>query len=480
MGRQRLTNILDFANGLTLKSRRQPAASPASGVRRVLGNFAHLLGGKAAAGVVSAIYLVIITRALGVSGYGVLVLVNAYAVLVATIVAYSGFQGVVRYGAIALEAGDTARFARVVRFMVVIELGFGALAIAVAAVLAPVIGPRLGWSHETVQFAILYSLAVLATVRATPQGVLQIARRFDLIGLHQTVSPFVRLGGALAVRAFGGGLTDYLTVWLAASVIEGLSMWLLAYASWRKLAPQEKLLGPWRGVLGQGDGFGKFAIITKFEITLRELAPKLAPLVVGWVLGPAGAGVFALALRGTSLLAQPALLLGRAIYPVLAAQNARRELGDLWRTVWRSVVMATAASAPIVALLGLFGAHVLPMLGGRSFRAGAGLLVLIALSRAASIAGAPIAAGLTALGRPQRSMIAALAANVGLFPLLPVLMWKFGVAGAGWHALIQGVLSTALLALFFARDAKAPAPGEAISPEIAIPRPSPERERLSA
>ena len=453
-----------FPAALRQRFQRQAASPPGdaavTGIRRVMANFAHLVTGKAAAGVVSAIYLLIITRALGAHGYGVLILVNAYVVLVGTVVAYCGFHGVVRYGAIVLEAGDRAGFARIVRYMGVVELVCGAAAITLAALLAPLIGPKLGWSDEAVRFAVLYSLAVIAQIRATPQGVLQLAQRFDLISAHQIVLPGMRLIGATVVWGLHGGLMGYLAVWLTASVVEGLAMWLMALGSWRKLAPGEPLLGPWRGVSTKIEGFGRFAVITKFEITLRELAPKLAPLTVGWVLGPAAAGVFALALRGTSLLAQPAGLLSRAIYPVLAAQNAKREMAPLWRTVWRAALMVTIAAVPIVLLLAVFGRHLLPALGGSTFAAGSALVVLIALSRTASLAGAPIAAGLIALGRPQRSMIVALAANVGLYPLLPLMMWKLGVNGAGWHALLQCAAATLARAFFVVRDGKVAVAGD--------------------
>src|ERR1700756_504381 len=75
------------------------------GLKKVLGNLAHLLGGKAAAGLMSLIYLVIVARTLGVRDYGVLVLVNGYVLFIGSLIAFSGFHGVVRYGSLAVAAG---------------------------------------------------------------------------------------------------------------------------------------------------------------------------------------------------------------------------------------------------------------------------------------------------------------------------------------------------------------------------------------
>ncbi|WP_233151146.1 lipopolysaccharide biosynthesis protein [Sphingomonas mollis] len=425
-----------------------------SGVGLVLANLGHLLGGKVAAGLISLIYLVLVTHRLGATDYGVLVLVNAYAVLVGSVLAFSGFHGVVRYGGLALESGDRAGFARIVRFMAVIELACGAVAVIVAALLVPLIGPRLGWSADTIRIAVPYSLAVIATVRATPQGLLQIAGRFDLIGLHQAVSPLIRLIGALGVWFAGGGLIGFITVWLVAAVAEGIAMWGFGLIAWRRLAAGEPVRGPWRGAARDTEGLKRFILITNFDITVRELAPNLAPLTVGWLLGPAAAGLLALTQRATSLLAQPTVLLSQASYAVLAAQVARGELAALRHTVWRSVVLALSVAIPIVLVLALIGDWLLVTLGGASFAGGTLLMILVAGARTAGLASAPLAAGLTALGLPGRSMTVGLVTSLALYPLLPLMLWLFGTDGAGWHALLQNGVAIVALAAMFRIDAQ--------------------------
>jgi O-antigen/teichoic acid export membrane protein len=428
-----------------------PPPAPSGGFARVLANLAHLVGGKAGAGVMSLVYLVVVARALGVRDYGVLTLVNGYALLVGSVIAFSGFHGVVRYGALAIEAEDPRRLASILRAMTVVELGCGAVAILIAAVAAPIVGPRLGWTPEAVRVALPYSLAVLGTVRATPQGLLQLARRFDLIGAHQLVSPVVKLAGTLAVWAAGGGLTAYLAIWLGAAIAEGAAMWALAWPAWTRLTGGERLAGPWRGAIRREGGFARFAIAANLDITLRELAPNLAPLTVGWLLGPAAAGLFSLAQRATTLFQQPAALLSQASYSVLADLAARREHAALARTVLRSAAFAGAAAGPFLLLFAAGGARVLPLVGGRSFAGSARLVLLMAMARAALLVATPFSAGLTALGRPGRSVTIALVANLALYPLLPVLIHAHGLDGAGWHALAQGLLLLVATIVAFGR-----------------------------
>jgi len=432
----------------------EPSAPPrVSGLRRVLANLAHLIGGKAAAGVMSLVYVVIVARTLGAHDYGVLILLTGYTTLVGSVVAFSGFHGMVRYGTIALEAGDRAELAQIARFMALIELACGVLAFLVALAAIPFVGPRLGWSADAMRIAPVYCIAVFSSVRATPQGLLQIAGRFDLIGVQQTVNPIIRLVGTLLMWALGAGLDGFLIVWLISLVAESVAMWGFGLVAWRKIAGSEPLIGRWRGLLRRIKGFGSFILLTNFDLTLRDLAPNLAPLTVGWILGPAAAGLYSLALRATTLFQQPALLLAQASYSVLVEQVAKRRLDLLRKTVWRSGMLALAVATPFVLVLTFGGKFVLPLIGGKSFTGGAALLALVTFARAANLFASPLSAGLTALGRPQRSMMVTLVTNLALYPALPLLLLWIGLDGAGWQAFGQALIATVMLAIFFAKDA---------------------------
>ena len=139
-------------------------------VGRIYGNLARLLGGKAMAGLISLAYIAIAARALGPAGYGVLTLVHTYALTIGGILEFPGWMVVVRYGAQAQAEDDRPRLARLLVFTAIIEAALAGLAILAAAVLAPILGERLGWSQTAIAFALPYSLAVLASMRSTPAG----------------------------------------------------------------------------------------------------------------------------------------------------------------------------------------------------------------------------------------------------------------------------------------------------------------------
>ena len=423
--------------------------TPGRAVRRIYGNVGLLLSGKAVAGLMSLAYLIIVTRALGASGYGVLVLLHGYVTLIGAIIAFSGWHGIVRYGTIAHQADDHGRMLRLIRFMSILELGCGLVAVLTAAALIPLVGPSLEWPPEAMALALPYTLAIISTVRSTPDGILQIAGRFDLVSAHQLINPAIRLAGSLLALAIGGELKTFLVVWLAASIAEGLGMWLLGLRELYRMRLAEPLLGPSRGALQENEGLLPFIVTTNVDITLSELGPKLAPLTVGWILGPAATGLYSLAQRDSVILQQPATMLGHASFAVIAKLLAAGEVDRFRRSVWHSCGIAILIAIPVTLLLGLFAEPIIRLLGGRTFEGGATLLILIAGGRALMAGSTSLSSGLIALGRPAKSIAANVVGNLALYPLLPLLILVAGLNGAGWHALFQSIVIAGMLAWSF-------------------------------
>ncbi|MFC4294183.1 lipopolysaccharide biosynthesis protein [Novosphingobium tardum] len=445
----------------------EAASAPHKGiVQRIFQNLGLLIGGKATAGLLSLAYMVIAARALGPADYGMLVLVHGFAMTVGGIVEFPGWHAVVRYGAQALEDADDGRLVRLLRFAAGVE-GIGALlAMITVAVLSPIVGPRFGWSAEAQAFALPYSLAVLAAARATPAGYLQLLGRFDLLGAHNAVAPLVRLAGAAIAALLGAGLTGFLIAWLVAALAEWASLWAMGAWLARRNIAAHRLLGPARGVIEENPGILRFMLAANADITFGELAGRIAPLAVGWVLGPAAAGLYAVAQRGTVVIQQPAQILGQAAYAEFARTVASHgRASAVRRALVRCLAIALATALPVVLILTIFARPLVVLIGGKAFAAAAPILIWLAMARVIMLVAPPISAALVALGRPVLSVGANVATGLGLVPLLFLLMHRFGVIGAGVHAVIQAMASSALLVWFVWR---ASAPHPAAEPARAV------------
>jgi O-antigen/teichoic acid export membrane protein len=389
----------------------------------------------------------------------VLVLVHGFAMTVGGIVEFPGWHAIVRYGAQALAEDDHPRMLRLLRFAGLVEGAGGIASVLAAAILAPILGPALGWSPTALAFALPYSFAVLASIRATPAGYLQLLGRFDLLGLHNMVSPAVRLMGAGIAAYLHLGLKAFLVAWLIAALCEWAAMWVLGIVAIRRTLRDPALLGRVRGAVAENPGLWRFMLAANADVTLTELAARIAPLFVGWILGPAAAGLYAVAQRATAVIQQPAQIMGQAAYAELARLIANGGSGMALRTaLLRCAGVAIAVAVPVLLVLAMFGREIAVALGGYAFADAAGLILLLAVARTAWLIAPPASSALTALGRPTLSVAANMTINLGLLPLLPLMMLGFGLAGAGWHAIIQGAGASALLLALVMRQTRAPEP----------------------
>jgi len=427
-------------------------------VSRIYANLVRLLGGKAASAVLGLGYMVIATHALGPVDYGVLVLVHGFAMTVGGIVEFPGWHAIVRYGAQALAEDDHPRMLRLLRFAGMVEAAGGICSILAAAILAPIIGPALGWSQTAIAFAIPYSFAVLASIRATPAGYLQLLGRFDLLGLHNIVPPAVRLIGAGIAAYFHLGLKAFLVAWLIAALAEWIAMWVLGIVAVRRTLRNPVLLGSARGAIAENPGLWRFMLAANADVTLTELAARIAPLFVGWILGPAAAGLYAVAQRATVVIQQPAQIMGQAAYAELARLVANGGTGAQLRSaLLRCAGVAIAVATPVLLILAFFGREIAVALGGHAFAGAASLILLLAIARTAWLVAPPASSALTALGRPTLSVAANLTINLGLLPLLPLMMLWIGLDGSGWQAIIQGVGASTMLLVMVLRQTRDPA-----------------------
>lgn len=428
-------------------------------VGRIYGNLGRLLGGKAAAGVLSLAYLAIAARALGPADYGVLVLVHTYVLTVGGIIEFPGWHAVVRYGAQALACGDRPRLTRLLAFAGLVEGAAGLVAVLTAAALAPWLGPRLGWSDTAVAFAGPYSLAVLASIRATPAGYLQLAGRFDLLGAHNVVAPLVRICGATLAAASDAGLKGFLVAWLAAALAEWIAMWALGFWAARRQVAWSDLAPGLARVPRENPGLWRFMLAANADVTTTELAGRVAPLAVGWMLGPASAGLYAVAQRATVILSQPAQILGQAAYAELARLAVDGDRGRRIRAALGPAIgWALAAAAVVCGLVAMFGRDLAVLLAGDAFAGAAGVMLALTAGRALLMAAPPMSAALTALGRPGLSVQANLFAGLGVLLLLPPLLRHAGLAGAGALAILQALAAVGLLSVHLWRETASAAP----------------------
>lgn len=422
-------------------------ASPADNesVSRLPRNIGWLLGGKGFGGLISLFYLAAAARALGPTGFGIFALVLTYAQLIANLVQFQSWKGVIRFGATHLAARQSERLARLLGFTAILDWTAALAGALIAVVGVVLVAPQFSWGHDVEHYAALFAAALLLTTGATPSGMLRLFDRFDLLAYAEASSPIVRLVGAVAVWVMGGGIAAFLGVWVLAAMVQTIITWVAAVRIHRAHLSINRQT--FRLVLKENPGLWRFMWQASLSSSLGFIWMQTGVLAVGAFAGPVMAGGFRLADRIAGAMARPAETLTRALYPELVrlvAKDDQRRLRALFR---RTVMVSVVVAILLVLICALEGRLVLRLVGGSAFVFAQPFLVVLAASAAIDLAGLALEPVLNAHGKSAAVLRARIVGALVYLVLLLTLIPLMGPIGAALAAAVSCAIMVGMLAL---------------------------------
>lgn len=411
-------------------------------------NSAMLTAGKVYTALVGLLYLALATRALGAHDFGVLILIHAYVVAVRDFVTLKTSQSVVRYGAICLEKNARADFQKLIKFTTLLDLSFCAAGTAAGMLAVSVVGPYFGVTPELVPVATIYCFMILFNFKATSLGLLRLFNRFDLVALMLMVVPTIRVVGACAAYFFYQHISAFLMFWFLAGAVQCLATVYLGWREFRRQGFSKDMDLGLKDLTRPHEGIWPFTWSSHIHRTLHVSTIHIATLVVGFLLGPTGAGFFKIAQEFSSVLLKPAQLFNETVYPEMAKIAVTRNYPRLWSVITHSALVAGAIAAVILLVIFLFGQSLLGLFFGAEYGNAYDVMVLLMIAAAVTMATFALDPALYSIGRPDISMYIRIFTSTLHIAAMFLLMPEIGLAGAGIAA-IAGSLATALLLLFY-------------------------------
>lgn len=408
-----------------------------------LQNLGWMAASKALAAVFSLIYLAIITRSLGVSGFGRFALITGSAQLLANLLAFQTWQIIVQYGVNHLDGNDKAPLARLYRAAVVLDGISAVTGIAAAATILYFFADALGMTENLARATLIFNIIMLFSLRSTPLGIMRLHNRFSLAAAAESAMPTLRLIGAIIAWYVHPKLQGFLIAWAAAELLTAAAHWYAVHRT-----------GDLKLMLKSGSGVSKvptdnpgilrYALDTNFSQTLSVTAKQLPLFLVGGLTGAAAAGAFRLAHQLARSLTVLSNMIARAAFPEIV--RAVRDLGvaGLAGMVARAVRVAFVVSAVVFVLVVLIGQEALALVGGVDFAQGYRSLLWLSGAACIELLVVTFEPSITAARRAHFAFYARLAATTVMvaasFWLVPVMGAEGVAAAVLFNSLTQAVL----------------------------------------
>ncbi|HUE78906.1 MAG TPA: oligosaccharide flippase family protein [Sphingomicrobium sp.] len=410
--------------------------------RSLLKNTSYLGISRAVAAVASIAAFAFTARALGVTLFGILILIHSYAQAASGITKFQSWQLIIRYGG-GVFRGETAEFKAATGFAFGLDVTSAVVGTIAAIALLPLIGAWFGISENYLAIAMLYCLVLPTMAAATPTGVLRALDRFDLISWQSTVDPIARAILAGIAFAADAPFEAYVAIWFGTNLGGDLLQWFLA---WRELRRRDLLTGiePTLRPTTLPNAW-RFAIHVNLTSSLWTAWGPIARLLVGGLLGPAAAALYRVASSLADSAQRPADLLARAYYPEIVRMDLRTKRP--WKMTLRGAVLASFIGLLAVLIMVLGGRPLIELIFGAEFLPAYPVLMVLIIAPLLGMISFPLPSMLYALDRPEAPLWARLAGTISYFIIVAPMASQFGLIGAAASFVVAYAVMVAVLML---------------------------------
>jgi len=411
---------------------------------RIVKNAGWLLGGQSLAAVLSIAYLAMVTRTLGLNGFGVFSLILGIAQTTATIATFQSWQILIHYGVDHVRDGRRDRLDRLIWFCVGLDAASALIGSALSIVAVGLLAKGYGWNGTTSATAIAFCMASMLSFRSTPIGLLRLNDRYAAAATADAAAPIVKMMGAGVVVWQGWGLIGFLSVWALADVAVSAAYWIMAAttcdAPWTRSRPR---IG---GVRTDNEGLLRYAMTTNATSSLKIGSRSLAILVIGMIAGTVAAGAYRLCLQLSTAISKASQMISRSMFPEIARSRAEG-CGELSTMLGRVIRMSLAIAFVAMLILPTAGPYALQAIGGHEYRTWTGLLAIIGGAAVVDMAATAFEPALFALGRQTVAFrISCITTVVMITAMIPAThLW--GAHGAGVTVLLASIATAVAMGM---------------------------------
>ncbi len=424
---------------------------PAATFRRLVKNASWLLGANVLASAIAFAQSVMLGRALGTSGYGLLAIVIAATTIANQLLDIRLWETVIRFVGESHASGRHGEGRAFVKFALWVDAITGVVAFAVVYVIAPWVCE--GWLGRPAATPLvrLYAVTLLtATLNHTLLGVLRVLDRFNWLATHRVTLQALRFLCIAAAIGRGGDLRAIVWMYVFTEIIGAVTLIALTRSACRTGlgAPGADQLALVRPRLAE---FVRFTAHNVATSTLSLVSRHLDVLILAYFRVDAEVGIYRLARQFTQLFMRVTDPLYQALLPELVQIRQRGSVADVRQFIRHAMMRVAAITVPVLLLLVLV-APVIVVLVRPDFAPAVVAIRIMAigvLAHALLLWARPLS---LVLDRPQISSRAFAASALVLIAASLTLVPRFGLLGSAFTYVLTTCTAAGLTA-YWARRA---------------------------
>ena len=421
--------------------------------KKLFFNASWLFGGKTASGIFNALQVIVLARILGVTDYGLLVLVISYIDILNQFFDLRVWETATKYIGTYWENGELDKTRSMIKLSYLLDISSGILAFVLAMVSAKLISVYILKSPEAYVYIWIYSLSLfISTANSTSNAILRVFDKFRTIAFIASIQNLIKLILVAAVLFGGHGIKAVLIVFVAVSFIGFfIRIWAVM-----KILNEKGLGGFWNSSIGlirdQWKGIAWFLGNTSFMATIRIGNDRfIGSIVLGYFAGKEAVGFYDVAGSVAKFVKRIVDPLNEAIYPELVKISSNKSVSEIRSIVGYSTRNLMKVIVPVSLIAIIFADLIVGLLFGEQYLPASNALRIIAAAAVLARVTFWINSVLLALGRPGLRTVLGLVTTFVYLALLFLLVPSYSYIGAA-IALLGFSVFKSLLAYYLYQE----------------------------
>ncbi|MBV1833763.1 lipopolysaccharide biosynthesis protein [Novacetimonas pomaceti] len=409
-------------------------------LKRIFGNTGFLVAGRATNAVCSFLYMAWAVRALGLSQFGVLMLVTTFGSAISAATHLQSWQPLLHYGTEPFQKGDLPRFNRLLFFCMRADLLSGMVGSLVGMLGVWLFGTSMGWPQADQAAAMFYMLTISFMNTGWSTGVFRLCNAFWLSSACDLSGVAVRMVGAGLGLWLHMGLEYFLLVWsmtqLAMFVTNSIMGWWLLRTDGR--VGTFRLFHPMR--VTDAPGIWRFTLSTSGNHVLGTVFNQFGTLLVGGLLGPTDAAVYRVSRQIGDGIAKPAQLMMPALYPEFIRLREKHDWYGLKHVTLRLFMLIGGFSLVLMAFALVAGNTFLTWMLQVHWPGGSLMIMLMLGNAIMGLGIVPLEPLLTVVGKVSHVLIGRIVVTITYLPLVYVMASRWHLAGAAAASVVASLM----------------------------------------
>ncbi|WP_165395279.1 lipopolysaccharide biosynthesis protein [Flagellimonas allohymeniacidonis] len=421
--------------------------------KKIFYNAGILASGSVTSSIIGLVSFALIARILEAELFGVLALVQAYALIIDKILNFQSWQALIKYGSETLKDDRKEDLTSLLRLGFSLDVGTAILASVTGCILAYVVGYFLGWSDLKAQMASLFSIAILFNIEGTPTAILRLFNSFKHFAIGSVGAAILKLVLVVIGYYLESGLIYFVIVTMLSQIggyiyliLSSLSLLNKKKIGLGKYVPNYKEI---KNTANSFEGLKSFIWTTNLHGTVRMATLNLDVILVDTLLGSVATGLYKVAKQFAKIFTQFSQPLYKSIYP---------ELARLWSenktTEFASVIKKFSFITFIFGIIALlcfvvFGEDIIYLTVGENYLGSLPTLLWYLCGAVLSMTAFPITPAVLAMGYPRISFKVLLLSTLLYFSFFFFLVEFFGLQGAGISYLLLYIFWSIIMTFYY-------------------------------